>query len=524
MYTMFQLLDDTVQLGYVLTLLLGAVVYLMVERRRILATPSARKLDGERPRILRVSEAVPASEDSAATSEQSKEAVMIPKKKMIYKVVLTGGPCAGKSTGLAHIRATLEKEGFQIYVVPEAATLLIDGGAGIALRDGQENQVFNFQLALLKMQLLLEDSMCNIAEAMGKPAVILCDRGALDGRAFCTPELWENILREGNWSTPQLRDSRYDLVIHLVTAAAGAREYYTTANNTARSETPDEAVQQDQQLREAWLGHPKHRIITNEPDQPFQEKLDRATLPICQLINIRSPSALAVYQLNYTPPTITLPKSVSLVTVTILRGSNKECVYTLYHKQEPDGHGATCSYQILKRNKRKLSSQTTEKVTIHRTEEFLSTNVYNSMLSQRDPCYEVIKKTITTFVENDIKYELEQVAYPPMVNQCLLLVEEERAPVPSCLSATDLGSIQRLTNLDSCVAATSLPNPIELESCLIPASPELSISSPALSQWHLTRGDSFALGSTFTRNHTDGTDLLNVTRKYSVASVDSVVS
>jgi hypothetical protein len=39
-----------------------------------------------------------------------------------------------------------------------------------------------------------------------------------------------------------MRDKRYDAVFHLVTAADGATMYYTTANNTARGETIDEAV------------------------------------------------------------------------------------------------------------------------------------------------------------------------------------------------------------------------------------------------------------------------------------------
>lgn len=50
--------------------------------------------------------------------------------------------------------------------------------------------------------------------------------------------------------------SRYDAVVHLMTVAIGAVEFYTLANNTARSETPEQAAAVDKRLREVWPGHP----------------------------------------------------------------------------------------------------------------------------------------------------------------------------------------------------------------------------------------------------------------------------
>ena len=40
---------------------------------------------------------------------------------------------------------------------------------------------------------------------------------------------------EEGWTWASLRDKRYDRVLHLVTAAIGAEEFYTRSNNTARS-------------------------------------------------------------------------------------------------------------------------------------------------------------------------------------------------------------------------------------------------------------------------------------------------
>ena len=45
-----------------------------------------------------------------------------------------------------------------------------------------------------------------------------------------------------------LSHKRYDMVLHLVTAADGAANYYTTENNQARYETVEEAVDIDGKL------------------------------------------------------------------------------------------------------------------------------------------------------------------------------------------------------------------------------------------------------------------------------------
>ena len=70
----------------------------------------------------------------------------------------------------------------------------------------------------------------------------------------------------------ELRDS-YDAVFHLVTAAKGAEEHYTKANNAARYETIEEACALDDRLIAAWTGHRHLRIIDNSTD--FEEKLKK---------------------------------------------------------------------------------------------------------------------------------------------------------------------------------------------------------------------------------------------------------
>ena len=83
----------------------------------------------------------------------------------------------------------------------------------------------------------LEDFFLETAIDAEQKTVILCDRGVMDGRGFTTDKVWQALLDDTAWSTIQLRDRRYEAVVHMVTAADGAAEFYTDVNNEARYET-----------------------------------------------------------------------------------------------------------------------------------------------------------------------------------------------------------------------------------------------------------------------------------------------
>ena len=100
--------------------------------------------------------------------------------------------------------------------------------------------------------------------------LIVCDRGMLDSKAYMTDKEFENILDCFGDNEIELRDN-YDAVFHLVTAAKGAEKFYTTANNTARIETVEEAAALDDKLISAWTGHPHFRVIDNASG--FEEKM-----------------------------------------------------------------------------------------------------------------------------------------------------------------------------------------------------------------------------------------------------------
>ncbi len=110
----------------------------------------------------------------------------------------------------------------------------------------------------------LEDTFIDNALYQDSPVIILCDRGVMDGSAYTDDNVWQALLDETGWSTIQLRDRRYEAVVHMRTAAAGAEEFYTGANNEARYENIDQAKELDNRLVNAWVGHPHFSIIDND--------------------------------------------------------------------------------------------------------------------------------------------------------------------------------------------------------------------------------------------------------------------
>lgn len=111
-------------------------------------------------------------------------------KHAITRISLTGGPCAGKTTALSNLSETLTKMGFKVLLVPEAATLLMKGGAMIETRKMTFADAVRFQINVMKMQMALEDIFIEIALTQDKHTIILFDRGVMDGRAYTDSKVW----------------------------------------------------------------------------------------------------------------------------------------------------------------------------------------------------------------------------------------------------------------------------------------------------------------------------------------------
>ena len=201
----------------------------------------------------------------------------------ISKIVITGGPCAGKSTAMSWVQNAFTERGYTVLFVPETATELITGG--VAPWTCGTNA--EYQKCQLKLQLEKEKIFEQAARSMAESKVlIVCDRGALDNRAYMNDIEFAEALQFLSSNEVELRDN-YDAVFHLVTAAKGAEEFYTTANNSARTETVEEAAALDDKLISAWTGHPHLRVIDNTSS--FEDKMKKLVAEIASFLGEPEP-------------------------------------------------------------------------------------------------------------------------------------------------------------------------------------------------------------------------------------------
>jgi hypothetical protein len=187
----------------------------------------------------------------------------------VFTVVLTGGPCGGKSSSLTRITDVYSEKGWDVYALPEIPTICINGGLrypGL----GSGDKLIAFETALMKLQWQMEESFRLVAESTGKPTLLVLDRAILDPGAYIPKEDFDKVLKANHWSRKDLL-ARYDLVVHLVTAADGAVKFYTKANNSARSETPEQAIALDRGVRACYVGHKRHVVVGNSGD--FETKV-----------------------------------------------------------------------------------------------------------------------------------------------------------------------------------------------------------------------------------------------------------
>ena len=186
----------------------------------------------------------------------------------LRRVVLTGGPGAGKTAVLELIRQSFCEH---IKVLPESASIVFGGGFPRGHADALRRAA---QRAIFYVQRELEAT----AESEN-PAVVLCDRGTVDGAAYWPgPDtLWSSV---GTTRMEQL--ARYDRVIHLRTPASD-RGY--DRSNAFRIESPDEAVRIDEHITLEWDGHPRCFVVDANVDFVTMAKqaldLVRAELPEC---------------------------------------------------------------------------------------------------------------------------------------------------------------------------------------------------------------------------------------------------
>lgn len=343
-----------------------------------------------------------------------------PKRRIVTHVCLTGGPCAGKSTALSNLLTKLpQRAGIKVFCVPEAATLMVGGGMDWADCTSKEIRI-EYQLALLRTQLALEDTFLSIARAYGKPAVVVSDRGTMDGRAFCSEEEFNELLRRGGYTLEQLRDTRYDCVIHMVTAAIGAEQFYNL-DNPARMEDKEGARSADERLRSVYIGHRNVKVVDNSAT--FDAKLDRvydAVLEACGQATVPHHRTRRYLTKIIDDKKINVPFVHMRVIATVLAGSQVDNVKLLL--QRTQGVSSVYIYQQL---------YVKDGVLI-KAEHRISQREYNGLMHQRDPLREDVIKDNTSFMWENSYYECGAFLTPKRYEgQAMMYVDcSEGSPLP----------------------------------------------------------------------------------------------
>ena len=179
---------------------------------------------------------------------------------LIAKIVLTGGPCAGKTTTIAKIEEHLKEKGYHVLVLNECATEMIKGG--IRPFGEYAATVYDFENEILNLQLYKEkrykDFLKNYSD--DTKIIILYDRGSVDIKAYLGEEKYQKMLEENHLSHEELL-KEYDLVIHMITVAADMENRYSNSNNTARFEDSQEAIDLDKRTSDAWKDHPNLKVV-----------------------------------------------------------------------------------------------------------------------------------------------------------------------------------------------------------------------------------------------------------------------
>lgn len=178
-------------------------------------------------------------------------------RKHRCRIVLTGGPGGGKTTAADLFRREI---GERVVIVPEAATLLFTGGFP---RSSHPQAATAAQQAIFQVQRHLED----VQSVLYPDRILLCDRGTVDGAAYCpdAPDKFFSALG----TTFEAELARYDGVIFFESAAVGGMTI--EGGNPVRNETLEQAVALDTRLRELWMHHPRFILVRH--DASFLRKI-----------------------------------------------------------------------------------------------------------------------------------------------------------------------------------------------------------------------------------------------------------
>lgn len=324
----------------------------------------------------------------------------------ITKIVLTGGPCAGKTSALEYLSGKLGEYGVDVFEVQEQATVLKNAG-----KTPENMGSYAFHSLLFANQLREESEALKKAEKSEKGrALIICDRGLLDSRAYVTGEEFFRYSGEHGLNEDKIRN-RYDAVFHLVTTADGAEEHYTLKNNKARNEDLEQAREKDRAVLSLWVGTGHLRVIDNRTD--FKGKLSRLLEEVLAVMGIPEPLEIERKFLMMFPDLDKLSNMPACRKIPITQAylnTPEEGKFRVRKR----GEGENALY--IKTVKHKISDM--KRIEI---EDYISEEEYYQHLCRREYVEGVISKDRYCFVWRSQYFELD--VYPFWTDRVTLEIE-----------------------------------------------------------------------------------------------------
>lgn len=155
-----------------------------------------------------------------------------------YKIVLTGGPCGGKTNSIEFLSQKLSTQDYSVKTVNETANSLLKLG----YIPSANISTFDFQNLLFKIQFLSE----YLSE--GKSNVLLCDRGLFDGKVYIDNNDFQEILNLNKVKEKELF-STYNVALYFRSIS---HEYPDEFSKKRVYESPEVGRIRDENCKEIW--------------------------------------------------------------------------------------------------------------------------------------------------------------------------------------------------------------------------------------------------------------------------------
>ena len=193
----------------------------------------------------------------------------------MFKICISGGSCGGKSTVLDLVKKNFPTN--RTFEVPETASEVMRMGLN-------RNVISNTELERIMFELQIHKEDCvNAVARRFDDSVVNYDRGLLELLAYIDRPSFDSWFKDYGLIFDDIL-KRYDLIIHMVSAAVGT-DCYNLKNPYRIEHDLAQAVLSEKLTLEANSLHPNVVVVDNSTG--FDEKVERVMEVIRRFISCR---------------------------------------------------------------------------------------------------------------------------------------------------------------------------------------------------------------------------------------------